>query len=379
MLFYMKTACIVLGSGSGNRFSKHQSKLFYKINNHLLIEYTLKNISNAINKDCLYITIPKKINKKTKSILANYTNNSLILGGNSRYKSLSNALKYIDTAKYKYLMIHDAARPNISPILIKKLIRLITTNKYDAVIPALKITDSLKKNDKSVNRNSFKTTQTPQVFNINVFKKFITKSELQVTDDVQLIEGKKNKKIKYIDGNYENLKITKKEDVNIFKKYLSFKSKVGNGFDIHRLVKGNNISIGGLKIKSNYKAAGHSDGDVILHSLIDALLGAKAKGDIGTFFPPLKKYKDISSVVLLDMIRNKISSNNLIILNIDLTIICQNIRLEKHKKAIKKNLAKLLKCKVSLINIKGKTADNVGIFGKSEAIGCWATIQLMSL
>ncbi len=375
----MKTACIVLGSGSGIRFSKHQSKLFYKINNHLLIEYTLKNISKSINKCCLYITIPKKITKKEKSKLSKYTDNALILGGNTRQQSLLKALKSIDIEKYKYLMIHDAARPNISYTLINKLVGTIKKDKYDAVIPTLRVTDSLKKNGKSVDRNTFKTTQTPQVFKIKDFTKYLIKSKSLITDDVQLIENKKNKKIKYIKGNYENLKITKKEDINIFKKYLSYKSKIGNGFDIHKLIKGNNISIGGLKIKSDYKAAGHSDGDVVLHSLIDALLGANAKGDIGTFFPPLEKYKNISSVVLLNIIRDKISLNNLIILNLDVTIICQKIRLEKHKSSIKNNLAKLLKCSSNLINIKGKTADNIGLFGKSKAIGCWTTIQLIKL
>ena len=374
----MNVACIVLGSGSNTRFSKHKSKIFYKIKGHSLIEFSLKSIVKFISKDCLYITIPKKITKKEECILLKYTNNQLILGGNNRQQSLLNALKSIDTAKYKYLMIHDAARPNVSLTLIHKLIRTIKTNKYDAVVPALQITDTLKRNGISVDRNKYKATQTPQLFKIVDFIKYALKSKSIVTDDVQLIESKKNKKIKYIDGNYENLKITKSEDINIFTKYLSYKSKIGNGFDIHKLVKGSYISIGGIKIKSIYKATGHSDGDVVLHSLIDALLGANAKGDIGTFFPPLKKYKDISSVELLNKIKNKISLNRLIILNLDVTIICQNIRLEKYKRKIKNNLARLLECESNLINIKAKTADKVGIFGKSEAIGCWTTIGLIN-
>ena len=117
----MKIVCIVLGSGSSTRFGNNQSKLFYKVKNHSVIEHTLKNISKSFSKDCLYITIPKKITKKEKSVLSKYTGNSLILGGNSRHQSLSKALKSIDTAKYKYLMIHDAARPNISPILVNNI------------------------------------------------------------------------------------------------------------------------------------------------------------------------------------------------------------------------------------------------------------------
>ena len=374
----MKIVCIVLGSGSSTRFGNKDSKLFYKVKNHSVIEYTLKNISKSISKDCLYITIPKKITKKEKSVLSKYTENALILGGSTRYKSLVKALKCIDTAKYKYLMIHDAARPNTSVALVKKLIDNIKKNKYDAVVPALQIRDTLKKDNKTVNRNLYKTSQTPQIFKIKKFLSNSKQNNIGTTDDVQLIENKKNVKIRYIDGDYENLKITEKNDVNVFNKYLFYKTKIGNGFDIHRLGKGNYISIGGIKIKSNYKAIGHSDGDVVLHSVIDALLGANSKGDIGKFFPPLKKYKNISSIELLNKINSKIDLDNSVILNLDITVICQKIRLEKYKTPILNSLSKLLKCNKNLINIKGKTADNVGIFGKSEAIGCWATITLIN-
>ena len=374
----MKIVCIVLGSGSSTRFRNKDSKLFYKVKNHSVIEHTLKNISKSISKDCLYITIPKKITKKEKSVLSKYTENALILGGSTRFKSLMKALKCIDTAKYKYLMIHDAARPNTSVALVTKLIDNIKKNKYDAVVPALQIRDTLKKDNKTVNRNLYKTSQTPQIFKIKEFLSYSKQKNIGTTDDVQLIENKKNVKIKYIDGDCENLKITVKNDLNLFKKYLFYKTKIGNGFDIHRLGKGTYISIGGIKIKSNYKAIGHSDGDVVLHSVIDALLGANSKGDIGKFFPPLKKYKNISSIELLNKIKNKIDIDNSVIINLDITVICQKIRLEKYKTPIKNNLSKLLKCNKNLINIKGKTADHVGIFGKSEAIGCWATINLIN-
>ena len=374
----MKIVCIVLGSGSSKRFGDKESKLFYKVKNHSIIEHTLKNILKSVSKDCLYITIPKKITKKKKSVLSEYTENALILGGSTRSESLVKALKCVDTAKYKYLMIHDAARPNASLALVTELIENIKKNKYDAVVPALQITDTLKKNNKTVNRNFYKTSQTPQVFKMKKFLDNIKQLNIDTTDDVQLIENKKNIKIKYINGEYENLKITKKNDINILKKYLFYKSKIGNGFDIHKLCKGNYITIGGVKIKSDYKAIGHSDGDVVLHSVIDALLGANAKGDIGKFFPPLKKYKNISSIKLLNKIKNKIDLDNSIIINLDITVICQKIRLEKYKTPIKNNLSKLLRCNKNLINIKGKTADHVGIFGKSEAIGCWATINLIN-
>ena len=109
------------------------------------------------------------------------------------------------------------------------------------------------------------------------------------------------------------------------------------------------------------------------------MLGANNKGDIGTYFPPKKKYKNISSVVLLDEIKKIIKLDNSIISNLDCTIICQKIRLEKYKQLIRKNISLLMNCDEKYINVKAKTADNVGIIGKSKAVACWTTIKIMNL
>ena len=140
----------------------------------------------------------------------------------------------------------------------------------------------------------------------------------------------------------------------MFKSYLNKKIKVGNGFDIHKLKRGKVLSLGGLKIKSNFTAVGHSDGDVILHSLIDAFLGTKSKGDIGTYFPALKKYKGISSDILFNENKKNIKFKEIQINNIDITIICQKIRLEKYKNKIKNNISKLCNCNSEINKCKGQ-------------------------
>ena len=116
-----------------------------------------------------------------------------------------------------------------------------------------------------------------------------------------------------------------------------------------------------------------------MHSIIDAILGANSQGDIGLYFPALKKYKNISSVILLNKIKNIIKLNRIIIINLDCTIICQKIRLERFKKEITRNIASLLNCNIKNINVKAKTADSLGILGKSKAIACWTTINLIKI
>ena len=257
---------------------------------------------------------------------------------------------------------------------------MLMSAKYDAVIPYTQITDTLKVKNKrmykTVNRDKFVNTQTPQGIRIkSLLIKSNSNSKL-LTDDASIIELNDKNKIKYLEGNKDNIKITDKTDIDLFKSYLSKKIKVGNGFDIHKLKRGKELSLGGLKIKSDYTAIGHSDGDVILHSLIDAFLGTKSSGDIGTYFPALNKYKDISSDILFNANKKNIRFDEIQINNIDITIICQAIRLEKYKNKIKNNISKLCNCSSEIINVKAKTADNVGTIGKSKAIACWVTVTI---
>ena len=373
----MKIACVVLASGKNQRFDKKKSKLFYKVYGTPIIEYTLKSITKFINTNSIYITIPKKITKKNISILGKYTTNQLIPGGKDRYNSLRNAILNVDRKKYKYVMIHDAARPLLSKKLIINLLAEAKLNTYDCIIPTSVVSDTLRRNNITVNRAKYTYSQTPQIINLEKIINSINKIKTIPTDDYGIVERNKNLKTKFIQCDKKNIKITNKEDISLFRKIVSSNFRIGNGFDIHKLKKGEFLSLGGLKIKSNLMAVGHSDGDVVLHSIIDSILGATNKGDIGEYFPALKKYKDISSHLLLEEIIKKVKLNDFFIEHIDCTIICQSIRLSKYKNCIKVKLAHLLNCNKSQISIKAKTSDNVGLIGKSKAIACWTSIKLI--
>ena len=376
----MVIGCIVLAAGNSSRFDKNKSKMFYKIDGAPVIDFTLNNLLSVFNKRSLYITINKKITKKEKKNLEKYTENPLIIGGSTRHKSLINSLGQINHKRIDYVLIHDAARPNVSIKLIKQIKKEILTGKYDAVVPYIKIEDTVKQAQnkskfKTIDRKKLIATQTPQAFKTINLHKNINNISSTITDDVQTIEKMKLAKIKYILGEKSNLKITTKSDLELFKSYLNKNIRIGNGFDLHRIKKGKILKLAGLDIKSNYQLVGHSDGDVILHSLIDAILGTIQKGDIGEYFPSSdNRYKGIQSRILINEIinKNKYSMNNII--NLDMTIICQHIKLSKYKNKIRKSVSEILNCDVGKINIKAKTSDNIGIIGKSKAIACWVTL-----
>jgi 2-C-methyl-D-erythritol 4-phosphate cytidylyltransferase/2-C-methyl-D-erythritol 2,4-cyclodiphosphate synthase len=375
----MQTYCIILAAGKSKRFSNSENKLFSNVYGVPLVSFTLTNILKVFNKRKIFIVINKNLSKKNQFFLNKFTDNKLIFGGRSRFESLKNAIQCFE--KNVNLVIHDAARPNINIDLIKKIKREIENAHVHSVIPYSLITDTLKskKLNKyySVNRSQFINTQTPQALKLDkASRKIIFSTSRDVTDESEIFDKSKLKS-KYLKGSNTNIKVTNKEDLILIKKLLGHSTRIGNAFDIHKIKKGKFLSLGGIKFKSKYSLIGHSDGDVVIHSIIDVLLGAIGKKDIGYYFPSSNKlYKNIDSVILLDEIYEKFNLKNILILNLDITIISEVIRLEKYKDLIRQNVSKLLNCSISRINIKAKSSDQIGIIGKSKGIACMASILI---
>ena len=378
----MKSIVIILAGGKGSRASKSLEKQFMHINGFSVLEHTLKKFSKIYNKNRLIIVLPKNsLNKKNLDLYKKYTNHDFIINGATRKLSVRNSIKYINKLKLtpENILIHDAARPNISLKLLNNIKDNIHKKNINYVIPYIDIDSTLKKRFKNkidtVDRNKFITTQTPQAFKFNKVSKLYFKKD-KITDDAQLVEIYKINKGMFIKGETTNIKITNKDDLELFKKLnnhtISF--KVGNGFDVHRLVPGDGIMLGGVKIKSNKKLSGHSDGDVILHALCDSILGAISKKDIGTLFPSSnKRLKNAKSSIFLTKIMKMLDTTDYTVSNIDVTIICQSPSLKNYKDKIKKNIIKLTKLKSNQLNIKAKTTDYLGLIGNSRAISCWIT------
>ena len=249
---------------------------------------------------------------------------------------------------------------------MKTLIKLLKNNK--AVIPAVNSKDSIKYKVKkkffNLNRNNLILTQTPQAFKFKDLYILSRKQKNTITDEATLFI-EKNLKVKFIKGENLNYKITFKEDIETNKTYF------GIGFDIHRLTKGKKLFLGGIKIPYHSGLKGHSDGDVIIHSIIDSLLGAMRKKDIGTFFPDnQKKYKNIRSTKMLKPIVERLNKNNFNINNLDINLICERPKVSKYRDKIIRSLSDLLGINKNLINLKGKTVEKLGLIGKEKAIAC---------
>ena len=290
----------------------------------------------------------------------------IIKGGKERSDSSLIALKYIKKFKPNNVLIHDAARPNFTIKLLKNLINSL--KKHKASIPVITSRDSIKYKVKNLlfnlNRKKLYLTQTPQAFKFNNLYDLSIRQENKIHDEATLfIEN--NLDIKFIAGENLNNKITFKEDL------LNTETYFGIGFDIHRLVKGKELFLGGIKIPYHSGLKGHSDGDVILHSIIDSLLGGMRKKDIGTLYPDnKKKFKNIRSPKMLKPVLKTLSKNNFYINNLDINLICEEPKVSKYRSNILASLSNLLNLDERLINLKGKTVEKLGLIGKEKAIAC---------
>ena len=361
----MNNCFIILAAGESKRFNSIIPKPYLIYKGKPLIKHSIdKALKNKIiNK--VVIVVNKKHKRYFKKLKLKHIN--LINGGKTRADSALKALKSIKKYKFKNVLIHDAARPNFSLNLIKKIINELKKNS--CVVPAIKTNDSVKLRDNNniinLKRENVYFTQTPQGFHYKDLLKLQNDKSSKVTDDANLFISA-GKKIKIINGEFINNKITINSDI-LFKNSI----KYGIGFDVHRLVPKKKLYLGGIKIPSPIGTLGHSDGDPVLHALIDSLLGACGNGDIGEKFSDKnKKFKNIRSTILLNKVIKEIKSKEFIINNIDINIITQKPKIQKYKNKMIKCIATLCEISNSQINIKGKTTEKLGIIGKEKAIAC---------
>ena len=353
---------IVLSAGNSTRFNYSIKKQWLRVNKKPLWLFVADRLNNFYPFSKTIITAnPKDVRLYKK--LSNYT---IVPGDKERQLSLKKALEFVDT---EYVMVTDVARSCIPKEIILDLIN----NKADCTAPYLQPVDTVVYEDKTIDRNKVKLIQTPQLSKTSILKKALNTNKI-FTDERAAIENI-NGNIKYIKGSKESKKITFFEDLDL--PCLKRPSKdilIGNGYDTHKFEKNKKMVLGGVKINTDYGLKAHSDGDVVIHSLIDALLGAAGFGDIGEFFPDTdEKYKNISSVELLKEIKNILTYTGYEIINADISIIAEKPKLKKYKTEIQRNLSTLLNANV---NVKATTNEKMGFIGRSEGIAVISSATL---
>ena len=371
----MSFCLIILAGGNSHRFRSKVGKPYQKIAGKSLIEIILLKAQKFKQIKKFVVVYNKKDLKRIKFLKLKKV--KLIVGGKSRQQSTLNALKYLNGKKgISKVLIHDAARPNFSTKLLKSILKSMKNAK--AVVPKIKIQDAIKqiintsKEEYIVGkkRESLFLTQTPQVFNLReIYHLHKTNSGKYKDDDISLYMDLN--KVRFIEGEKSNFKITDQSDLKNLSDIYKSKQSVGIGFDVHRLVPNKKLFLAGLKIKSKLGTLGHSDGDPVLHSITDAILGACKMGDIGQMFPDKsKKFKNIRSTILLKEVIDQIKLKGYFVNNIDINIITQTPKIKNLKKKMIENIARLCEISKNQINIKGKTTEKLGVVGKEKAIAC---------
>ena len=364
----MNNYFVILAAGKSKRFHKNIIKQFYNYKNKELIDHSIEKASKSnLFKKIIIVTnnINHFKNKKYPKQI------KVIKGGKERSDSSLKALEYLKKYKPSNVYIHDAARPNFSIKLLKNISKNLKKNK--AVVPIVSSRDSIKYRIKNqifnLDRSNSILTQTPQAFRFKVLYNLACKEKNKISDEATLFLNQ-NYRVKFILGENQNTKITYLSDTKTSKTYF------GIGFDLHRLVKYKKLYLGGIRIPYHSGLKGHSDGDVILHAIIDAILGASRKKDIGTYFPNTKKFKNIRSPKMLKPILDNLDKSNFSINNLDINLICEKPKISKYRDKIISSISNLMNLSKNLINLKGKTVEKLGLIGKEKAIACEVIISI---
>ena len=377
---------IILAAGKSERFKKKKNKIskqFYKFRGISPLEHLITSVSNSPSINTITLVINKDDKEEIKGFKMKYPKlNTIVSGGNTRQKSVFIALKNIRKKRIKtwndIVLIHDAARPFLENRIIENCI--LHLKKYDGVFPALNTDDTLrnKKNLNTYDRDNIISSQTPQAFKFDKIYIAYKRAKGDYSDDVA-IANEFGLRLKKIEGQKLNFKITNPSDIVIYEKLIDqyYRTRVGNGFDFHKFKKGKSIKLGGLKIKSKFSLEANSDGDPILHSITDAILGALNEKDIGFHFEPdSKKYKNVNSVIFINKALKLLKNKKGEIINLDLNIICDYPKINPIRDNIRNNLSKILKINKDSINIKATSTEDEGFVNTKKGIACQTMISL---
>ncbi len=311
-------------------------------------------------------------------------------GGATRQKSVCAGLRALAAGQSapEYVMIHDAARPFCPPDLLARLAAAVGTGR--GAVPVLPVTDTLNRTvdgriAEPVDRNGLAAMQTPQVFPFPAIRAAHERASAEngadITDDVA-VARRAGLDFAAVPGDPANLKLTWPEDFAIAETRLAFagttrQSRTGQGFDVHAFGPGDRITLCGVAIPHDHGLVGHSDADVGLHALTDAILGAICDGDIGSHFPPSDpQWAGAASRVFLADAAARAAARGGVIVNLDVTLICQAPRIGPHRDTMRARIAEICAVDVGRVAVKATTSEGLGFTGRGEGIAALATATL---
>ncbi|MGE0394822.1 MAG: 2-C-methyl-D-erythritol 4-phosphate cytidylyltransferase [Vicinamibacterales bacterium] len=376
----MHVTAIIAAGGHGARFGASQPKQLLLLGGRPILERAVEAFLASPLVDEVIVALPASVLAEPPAYLQR-PRVRLVAGGETRRASVAAAVAQVPAAS-DLVAIHDAARPLVPAGLIARTIE--TAARTGAAIAALPIHDTVKRGGaggvivETVPRAGLFGAQTPQVFGVDVLRRALAGASGDATDEAMLVE-RSGHPVTLVEGDAGNIKITTAEDLRMAEALLGRdgRPRVGQGYDLHRLVAGRPLVLAGLTIPHEKGLSGHSDADAVCHAVTDALLGATGLGDIGRHFPDTDPaWKDADSMVLLARIVERVTTAGFSIGNVDVTVIAERPKLAPHADAMRANLARVLGVDVACVSVKGKTNERVDAVGAGEAIAVHAVAMV---
>ena len=367
-----KVTAIITAAGKGSRMGASLPKQFLKIGTKTILELSVSPFQKADLVDEIIVITGEDSVDFCKELCKGFSKvRDVIPGGKERQDSVYKGISLLDDG---YVLVHDGARPYVTEEVIMGVLEGV--EQMGAAVCAVPVKDTIRQQSeeggKTLKRSELYSVQTPQGFEVELIKEAFEKAYqdgFYGTDDASLVD-RLGKEVAVTMGSYANIKITTKEDMPV-------EVRIGTGFDVHRLVEDRKCIICGVDIPFEKGLLGHSDADVALHALMDAMLGAAAMGDIGKHFPDTDpKYKGISSIKLLKYVNEFIAEEGYRLGNADVTIMAQKPKMLPHIQKMRENIAEALNVPVGAINVKATTTEKLGFVGREEGIAAEAVCIL---
>ncbi len=376
-------AVIIPAAGDSSRFGGSMPKQFSNLGDETVLEKSV-NLFLGISsiKEIVIAVNPNEDLVKSQSFYQD-PRIKIIGGGNTRSESVFNAMAVVDES-IEIVAIHDAARPWLKKMHFEDLLSYLASDQsIEGVFPVISATDSLRMKQGEdiipVDRENFLHVQTPQIFYYDSLKLALDKLQqegLHMSDESQAME-RAGFKVLAAPGDKSNIKITYANDLT---HHIRRDIRIGRGIDFHQFQPGNGLTLGNVFIDCKLSIVAHSDGDIILHAISDALLGAAGLRDIGYYFPDTDpNNKNLSSLKIIEKTLDLLKDNSLLPNNIDFVVVCEQPKIAPYANHLKQSLSAILDIEESFIGVKATTSEKMGVIGNGNGIAVYAIASLRDL
>ncbi|RED13286.1 bifunctional 2-C-methyl-D-erythritol 4-phosphate cytidylyltransferase/2-C-methyl-D-erythritol 2,4-cyclodiphosphate synthase [Pontivivens insulae] len=373
----MRTAALIVAAGSGMRMGAGLPKQYRLLGGQPVLRRTVLSLLDHV--DDLRVVINPDFASEAEQALAGLNVPNPVPGGATRAESVRAGLEALAESAPDIVLIHDAARPFLSADIITSLKQALSD--HDGACPVLPVVDALwhgeDRLDTSHPRDGLLRAQTPQAFRYDAILHAHRAQTGDVADDVAVARAA-GLEVVAVPGDERNFKITTAADMARAERESPMDIRVGNGFDVHRLVEGDHVTLCGIDIPHDRALSGHSDADVAMHAITDAIFGALAEGDIGQWFPPSDmQWKGAASHIFLEKAVERVAARGGTISHLDCTIICEQPKIGPVAGAMRARIAEICGLTEDRVSVKATTSERLGFPGRGEGIAAQATATVV--